>query len=227
MATAARTTFEAMCAEALADPETFWGRVAGELPWFRRWDRVFEPDPPSFRWFVGGRTNMAYNALDAHVAGGFGDRPALIAVDERGGDRRLTYAELLVEVERTAAALRGLGIGKGDRLTIYLPTITEAVVAMLATVRIGAIHSVVFAGFGYGALADRIVASGSRAVLTSDITYRKGNDVALLQIVRDAVAQANEQAPGLVERVVVLRRSLPAPELRGLEVDWEDFLRGG
>ena len=227
MSTVAPTRFAQMCAEALQDPEAFWGRVAGELPWFRRWDRVYEPDPPTFRWFSGARTNLAFNALDHHVRGGHGERTALISIDERGGERRHTYRELLAEVERAAAGLRGLGIGKGDRLTIYMPTIAEAVIAMLATVRIGAIHSVVFAGFGHGALADRIVASGSRLVLTSDITYRKGNDVALLPIVRDAVAVANRESPGLVERIVVLRRAKPAPDLRPDEVDWEAFLAGG
>ena len=227
MSTAAPTTFEDMQAEALADPETYWGRVATDLPWFRRWDRVYEADPPSFRWFVGARTNLAYNALDQHLATGHGERTALIAVDERGGDRRLTYVELLAEVERAAAGLRALGIGRGDRLTIYMPTIAEAVIAMLATVRIGAIHSVVFAGFGHGALADRIVASGSRLVLTSDLTYRKGNDVPLLSIVRDAVDVANDREPGLVERVVVHRRASPPHELRPNELDWEVFLAGG
>ncbi len=227
MSTVAPTRFDEMCARALDDPEGFWGEVAADLPWFRRWDRVYEADPPSFRWFVGGRTNIAWNALDAHVRDGHGDRTALIAIDERGGDRRLTYRELLAEVERVAAALRAQGIRRGDRLTVYLPTIAEAVVSLLAIVRIGAIHSVVFAGFGHGALADRIVASGSRLVLTSDITYRKGNDVNLLSIVRDAVAAANAQSPGLVERVIVLRRADPAPELRAGELDWADFLASG
>jgi acetyl-CoA synthetase len=227
MPTADPTTFERMQTEALADPEAFWGRVAADLPWFRRWDRVYEPDPPSFRWFVGARTNLSYNALDHHVATGHGERTALIALDERGGDRRLTYAELLAEVERAAAGLRALGIGRGDRLTIYMPTIAEAVIAMLATVRIGAIHSVVFAGFGHGALADRIVASGSRLVLTSDLTYRKGNNVPLLSIARDAVDVANDREPGLVERVVVHRRASPPHELRPNELDWEVFLAGG
>ncbi len=227
MSTAAPTRFEEMCRQALADPEGFWGGVAADLPWFRRWDKVYEADPPSFRWFVGGRTNLAWNALDVHVEGGHGGREALIAVDERGNERRLTYAELLGEVERAAAALRAQGIRKGDRLTIYMPTIAEAVIAMLATVRIGAIHSVVFAGFGHGALADRVVASGSRLILTADITYRKGNDVALLSIVRDAVRVANTQQPGLVERVIVLRRANPAPDLRPNELDWQDFLAAG
>jgi acetyl-CoA synthetase len=224
---AAPTRFQEMCRRALADPDGFWGEVAAEVPWFRRWDRVFEAVPPSFRWFAGGRTNLAWNALDAHVRDGHGERTALIAVDERGNDGRLTYAQLLHEVRRAAAALRAQGIGKGDRLTIYMPTIAEAVIAMLATVRIGAIHSVVFAGFGHGALADRVVASGSRLILTSDVTYRKGGDVALLPIVRDAVAGANLVQPGLVERVIVLRRARPFADLRPGELDWEDFLATG
>jgi acetyl-CoA synthetase len=213
--------------QALDDPETFWGEVAEGVPWFRKWDRVYEAEPPSFRWFVGGRTNLAWNALDAHVRSGHGDRTALIAIDERGNEGRLTYTELLAEVERVSAALRAQGIRKGDRITVYLPTIAEAVISLLAIVRIGAIHSVVFAGFGHGALSDRIVASGSRMVLTSDITYRKGNDVNLLQIVRDAVALSNEQQPGLVERVVVLRRASPQPALRDGELDWADFVASG
>ncbi len=227
MSTDTSARFEEMCREALADPEAFWAGVAAEVPWFRRWDRVYEADAPSFRWFIGGRTNLAWNAVDAHVQAGHGDREAIIAVDERGNERRLTYRALLGEVERAAAALRAQGIRKGDRLTIYMPTTAEACVAMLATVRIGAIHSVVFAGFGHGALADRVAASGSRMILTADITYRKGNDVALLPIVRDAVALANEQIPGLVERVVVLRRANPAPELHPNEIDWHDFLAAG
>ena len=155
-------------------PEEFWASAANELPWFRKWDRVFDWDFPSFRWFPGAQTNLAYNCLDHHVANGRGDRTALIYVNERGERRRFTYRELTAEVERTAAGLRALGIGKGDRVTIYMPISPEAIMAMLATVRIGAIHSVVFAGFGAGALAERIRASGSRVVFTADVGYRKG-----------------------------------------------------
>jgi acetyl-CoA synthetase len=154
----------------VSEREDFWAQAAGELPWFRRWDRVFERDGPSFRWFAGGETNLAWNCLDRHVEAGRGGHAAVIYANERGERRTLTYAELLAEVERAAAALRALGIAKGDRLTLYLPTSPEAIVLMLATVRIGAIHSVVFAGFGAGALGDRIGASGSRLVLTSDVT---------------------------------------------------------
>src|SRR6185369_13193519 len=138
--------------EARRDPEGFWARAASDLPWLRKWDRVFEPHPPTFKWFVGGLTNLAYSALDAHVKDGHGDRIALIYLNERGDRRTFTYLQLLAEVERTAAALRGLGLAKGDRITVYMPLCPETIVLLLATVRIGAIHSVVFAGFGAGAL---------------------------------------------------------------------------
>jgi acetyl-CoA synthetase len=114
---------------------------------------------PTFKWFLGGETNLAWNALDHHVAGGRGDHIALIYLNERGTRQTFTYAQLLTEVERVARALRALGISKGDRLTVYMPTSPEAIVLMLATVRIGAIHSVVFAGFG----AARWAIASSRA----------------------------------------------------------------
>ena len=192
------------------DPDAFWARAADDLPWFRNWDRVFEWEPPTFRWFVGGQTNLGYNAVDRHVLDGHGGRAALIYFNERGERVVLTYAQLLHQVKRIAAALRGLGIGKGDRVTIYMPPCPESIALMLATVRIGAIHSVVFAGFGAQALADRIAASGSRAVFTADVTYRKGKDVPLMPIVDEAL----QAGGGSVERVVVLDRgggaALPA-----------------
>ena len=246
-----------MLAEARRDPQGFWDRAARALPWFRTWDQVFEESgaragtplsgtpeggpygsafQPAFRWFAGARTNLAYNALDVHVASGRGDHTALIYFNERGERRLFTYAKLLREVERVAAALRALGIGRGDRLTVYMPTSPEAIAMMLATVRIGAIHSVVFAGFGARALSDRIVASGSRLVVTADVTYRKGKNVALEPIVHEALSLA----PHAVEQVVVLRRdgTLP-PEggshgsavghpFRGArEILWNTFLHAG
>ena len=211
-------------ARSLADPEQFWGEAADQVHWFRRWDRVFEqPDPPSFRWFSGGRTNLAFNALDVHVEGGRGQTRALIYANERGERRTYTYAELRTEVEWTAAALRALGVAHGDRVTIYMPTCPEAIIAMLATVRIGAIHSVVFAGFGQGALSERIVASGSRVVITADVAYRKGGDVALKPIVDAALAGHSS-----VEHVVVLERR-PGTAWLASERDltWDRFLANG
>ena len=188
---------------AQADPEAFWATAAEQLPWFRKWDRVFEWNYPNFRWFLNAETNLAYNCLDHHVAQGWGGHAAMIYANERLERRVFTYTQMTREVTRIAAALRGLGIGKGDRVTIYMPTCPEAILLMLATVRIGAIHSVVFAGFGAGALAERVRASGSRLLFTTDITFRKGNDVPLKGIV-DAAMQTGDDS---VEHVVVLRRS--------------------
>jgi acetyl-CoA synthetase len=142
--------------EARADPEAFWARAAEALPWFRKWDKVFQWHFPTFRWFLGAQTNIAYNCLDYHVLRGWGGHAALISLNERGERQVFTYAHLRREVERVAAALRALGMRKGDRLTIYMPNSAEAILVMLAALRIGAIHSVVFAGFGAQALADRI-----------------------------------------------------------------------
>jgi acetyl-CoA synthetase len=200
-------------ADADADFAAFWARAAEELPWLRRWEEAYVPEPPSFRWFAGAQTNLCWQCVDVHVERGGGGRAAIAYLNERGERRVLTYAQLRHEVRRAAAALRGLGVGRGDRITLYMPVCPEAIVLMLACVRIGAIHSVVFAGFGSGALADRIAASGSKAVFTTDVTYRKGQDVALEGIVAEAVALA-----GGVEHVVVLRRG---------SGDWAEFLQSG
>ena len=205
------------------DPEAFWERAAQALPWFRTWDRVYDADPPTFRWFVGAETNIAYNALDHHVAEGNGDRDALIYFNERGDRAVFTYAQLLGEVIRVAAALRGLGVGKGDRVTLSMPTCPEAVMLMLASMRIGAIHSVVFAGFGAQALADRISASGSRVVFTADITYRKGKEVPLKPLVDDALRSGGDE----VEHCVVLQRTAAPESLDGdRDISWDAFLAG-
>ena len=209
--------------EALEDTERFWDRAARALPWIRTWDRVFEWKYPNFRWFIGGQMNLAASCLDHHVANGRGGVAALVYVNERGDRRVFTYAQLLHEVERAAAALRGMGIKKGDRLTIYMPTCPEAIITMLASVRIGAIHSVVYAGFGAGALADRIKASGSRLVVAADVAFRKGREVPLKVIV-DAAVDAGCDS---VEHVVVLRRGSAPARTAVRDVEWPDFLDRG
>ena len=221
----ARRSYDAFHRRSLEDPDAFWREAAQLIDWSTPPDRVFEqPEPPSFLWFPGGHTNLAYNALDRHVAAGRGDQTALITLDERGGRRTFSYLQLLGEVEGAAAALRGLGLGRGDRLTIYMPTCAEAIVAMLAAVRIGAIHSVVFAGFGSGALGDRIRASGSRLVLAADVTFRKGKDVDLKTIVDHALSED----PGAVEHVVVLERRADGGSItRPRDMTWAEFLAAG
>jgi acetyl-CoA synthetase len=209
--------------EAQRDPDGFWAREAERLPWFRKWDTVFEHNPPTFRWFSGAETNLAYNCLDHHVATGRSGHAALIGVNELGERRTYTYGQLLREVERVAAALRGLGIQKGDRVTVYMPTTPEAITLMLAIVRIGAIHSVVFAGFGAGALGDRIRLSGSKAVFAADFTWRKGKKVDLKGIVDNALSGSDHD----VEKVVMFLRSEDCPMQDGRDITWDEFLAGG
>ena len=198
--------------EAEADRLGFWERAAERLTWTKRWDQVLDWDNPPFaKWFVGGELNAAYNCLDRHVEAGLGDRVAFHWVGEPEGDTRtITYAELTEEVCRAANALTGLGVGKGDRVAIYMPMIPETVVAMLACARLGAIHTVVFGGFSADALASRIEDCDCKLVITADGGYRRGAASALKPAVDDAVGRS----PG-VEKVLVVRRT-------GGDVEWGD-----
>lgn len=210
--------------DAAGDPDGFWARAAAKLPWFRPWDRAFAWDPPTFRWFSGGLTNLSYNALDHHVANGRGGHAALIAHNERGERAVYTYAQLLTEVQRVAAALRGLGVGRGDRVAVYLPTIPEAIIAMLAITRIGAVHLVVFAGFGSGALSERIRLAGAKVLLTADVTWRKGREIDLWSIASEALQ--DPESP--IEHVVVLPRGSVESTLQpGRDLTWDAFLARG
>ena len=215
--------------QAIEEPDDFWAEAAARIPWFREWDDVFDWTPgqvPAFRWFSGGETNLSFACLDAQVAQGHGGRAALIALDELGGQRVYTYAQLLRRVEQIAASLRAIGVGRGDRVAIYMPTNFEAIALMLACARIGAVHLVIFAGFGAGAIADRVKMAGARFLFMTDITYRRGKDVPLDHFVRGALD--NEGAGEVVERVIVERRRDDSPEVApGKEMTWDEFLAAG
>ncbi|MGA0122581.1 MAG: acetate--CoA ligase [Gaiellales bacterium] len=222
----AETELERLRREALEDPDGFWAREAAALPWFSPWRAVLEWTPPTFTWFRGATTNVAYACLDRHVEAGRGDATALVWLREDGAERRLSYRELLHEVERVSASLRALGIGRGDRVTISMPVSVEAVCVMLGCARIGAIHSVVFAGFGAGALGQRIRLSGSKAVFVADATRRRGAPVPLKGILDEALAEGGHD----IEHVIVQRREPDAAPVGAGELDWEAFLelgRGG
>jgi acetyl-CoA synthetase len=210
--------------EAESSPESFWAREAGKLNWFQRWDHVFEWNPPEFKWFSGGLTNLSYNCLDYHVERGRGGHAALVSENELGQRRVYTYFQLLTEVKKTAAALRGIGVNRGDRVAIYMPTLPEAIIAMLASTRIGAIHLVIFAGFGSGALSDRMRLAGANVLLTADATWRRGRATPLWNIVLDALSEPSSS----VKKVVVLQRLAETPQLQpGRDLTWKDFLEQG
>jgi acetyl-CoA synthetase len=188
-------------ARAAADPQAYWAEWAAELDWFRSWDTVLEWTPPHAKWFTGGTLNVSYNCLDRHVASGRGDRTALMWEGEPGDERVFTYAQLHEEVCRLANALKGLGVAKGDRVTIYLPMIPEAAVAMLACARVGAVHSVVFGGFSPDSLADRNNDAQSKVLITADGGWRRGSVVAL----KANADVALENSPSIQHVVVVAR----------------------
>jgi len=214
-----------MLKRALDDPENFWGEIAGELHWFKKWDKVLEWNPPDFTWFKGGLTNLAYNCLDANLKKGRGNRPAIIWENGEGfPSRMITYDQLDREVGEFANALKAVGIGKGDRVTIYMPMVPEAAIAMLATTKIGAIHSVIFGGFGYGAIADRIENAGSKVVVTADVAYRRGGQIKLKEIVDEALKSSGKE----IKHVIVLKRgSQNVPMTSGRDLSWKEAVARG
>jgi acetyl-CoA synthetase len=192
--------YEALYRESLEQPEQFWSRVASELHWFKPWDKVLEWNPPNAKWFIGGQLNLSYNCLDRHLATR-GNKAAIIFEGEPGDSRILTYQQLHREVSKFANVLKGLGVQKGDRVTIYLPMIAEAAIAMLACARIGAVHSVVFGGFSASALADRINDAQARVLITADGGWRRGSVVPLKANSDEALADTKT-----IQNVVVVKR---------------------
>ncbi len=184
-----------------SDPEAFWAEQADRLTWFKRWDSVMNWEPPWVRWFQGGQLNASYNCLDRHVEAGGGDKVAYHWVGEPGDTRSITYAELLDEVCRLANALRSLGVGKGDRVNIYLGMVPELPIAMLACARIGAPHSVVFGGFSAESLRDRINDAEAKVLITADGAWRRGTVVPL----KDNADEALKDCPS-IEHVITVKR---------------------
>ncbi len=195
----------------------FWEREAERLEWFGKWDSVLDWNRPFARWFAGGTTNISYNALDVHQ-----DNPQKTAIlweGEDGTQRAVTYGEIYQQVQRVANGLKSLGVKKGDRVTIYLPMIPEAVISMLACARIGAIHTVVFSGFSATSLAERINDSRSRVLITADAGYRRGGVVDLAGVVE----QTLPETPG-IEHVIMINRERDSCDSY---VSWDDILKSG
>ncbi len=186
----------------LSDPERFWGEVASELHWFKKWDQVLDDsEAPFFKWFKCGKTNISYNCLDRHLDGPNRNKAAIIWEGEPGDRRVMTYWDLAREVQKFANAMKKLGIQRGDRVAVYLPMIPELAVALLACARIGAVHSVIFAGFSAESIRDRVLDCQARLVITSDGGWRRGNVLALKNIVDEAVKECD-----CIKDVIVVKR---------------------
>jgi propionyl-CoA synthetase len=215
--------YEQVYAAAKADPEAFWGKAADALHWHKRWDRVLDDsNPPFFRWFAGGQTNTCYNALDRHIEAGHGDRPALIYDSPvTGVIKTFTTRELRDRVARLAGAMKARGVTKGDRVVIYMAMTPEAVMAMLACARLGAIHSVVFGGFAPRELATRIDDCKPKMIIASSCGLEPGRVVEY----KPLVDQAIEIAAHKPECCLIFQRPMyPAPLTEGRDFDFAEEL---
>jgi acetyl-CoA synthetase len=215
--------YEAMYRRSVEQPEEFWAEAAGELEWFKPWDKVLDGEMGSAKWFTGGKLNLSHNCVDRHANGARREKVALLWEGEPGEVRKLTYGELHGQIQRFANVLKGLGVKKGDRVAIYMGMCPELAIAMLACARIGAVHSVIFGGFAAQAIVDRVNDSACVAVLTQDVSYRRGTEVRL----KDIVDEALDRCP-TVRNVVVYRRaeaSEPTVAMRaGRDLWWHELM---
>lgn len=217
-------SYEEVYRRSIEDPVGFWTEQAEQLHWYKPWDSVLdESKAPFYQWFVGGKTNICYNAVDRHALGAGRGQAALIWESaETGESRTMTYYELYREVNRLAGVLKNLGVRKGDRVIIYMPMVPEAIIGMLACVRLGAIHSVVFGGFSVGALASRIDDATPTTILTADASMRKGNPVKLKELVDASLDACKVDS---VRDVLVLNRNItPCTMKKGRDLDWKEQL---
>ncbi len=206
---------------AKSDPPAFWAELAKEeLHWFEPFTDALEWNEPFAKWFVGGKTNVSYNCLDRNIEAGHGDRTAIIWEGEPGDERTLTYSELHAEVCKFANCMKKLGIGEGDVVSIYMPMVPELAIAMLACARIGAVHSVIFAGFSAEAIADRNNDANAKLQLTADAGWRRGKALPL----KHTVDKALSKSPS-VEHCIVLDRVNEAIEMQdGRDHWWHELM---
>ncbi|MDP7397472.1 MAG: AMP-binding protein, partial [Lentisphaeria bacterium] len=208
-----------MVAQSLQDPEGFWAAAAESVHWYKRWDRVLDDrNVPFYRWFTGGVVNTCHNAVDRHVDSGRADQAALI-YDSPVTDtiRTLTYRELRDKTAAFAGALAALGVGKGDRVLIYMPMVPQAIVAMLGCARLGAVHSVVFGGFAANELAVRIDDARPKVIVSASC----GIEVSRIISYKPLLDQAIELATHKPDNCIILQRAMEGAELTaGRDLDW-------
>ncbi len=212
--------YEQLYRRSVEDPEGFWADAAQELHWFKPWEKVLEWNRPWAKWFVGGKINLCYNCVDRHALSGKRDKVAILWEGEPGEVRKLTFGDLLAEVQRFANVLKGLGIKKGDRVAVYMGMSPELAIAILECARIGAVHSVIFGGFAAHAIVDRVNDAQCSAILTQDTAYRRGSEVRLKATVDEALAQCPT-----VKNVVVYKRSGSEVKMQeGRDHWWHDLM---
>ena len=214
--------YERLYRQSLDEPELFWGEAAKRHHWFEPWTSVMEWEEPHVKWFVGGKTNLAYDCLDRQVAEGKANKVAFFWEGEPGDKRTITYGQMLTEVSRFANVLKGKGVKVGDRVAIYMPMIPEAIVAMLACARIGATHSVVFGGFSSHALSDRVNDAQASVVITADGGFRRGAVLPLKPAVDEALATTPS-----VKHVIVIRRAENVVDMEAGRDEWYHELMQG
>jgi len=212
--------YEALSKRAAENPEAYWSEIASDLHWFEKWNTVLEWELPFSKWFVGGKTNMAYNCLDRHLTTSRKNKVAILWEGEPGETRALSYQMLHREVCRFANVLKSLGLKKGDRATVYMGMVPELAIALLACSRIGVAHNVVFGGFSAEALRDRINDSKSRVLITQDGSYRRGGVVPLKKNADDAL----KEAPTVEKAVVFQRTGQPVEMMHGRDVWWHELM---
>jgi len=217
--------YEKTLKKAAKNPLKFWEEAAENLSWFQKWDQILDDkNKPFFKWFVNGKCNLAYNAIDRHIENNpkMHNKKAIIWEDETGRVRKFTYLELYKEVNKLVNALKNLGVKKGDIVAIYMPNIPEIVFAMLACAKIGAMHSVVYAGFSAKALADRIDDAQAKVLFTADGSFRRGKIIDLKTIADDAVKQAKS-----IKKVIVVKNNNAKVGFnKKIDVWYHDFVKG-
>ena len=209
-----------MHARSLSDPDSFWGEAAESIHWDERWETVLdERRAPFYRWFTGARMNTCYNALDLHVESGRADQLALVYDSPlTGTTRRFTYAELLNKVARFAGVLAGHGVGRGDRVIIYMPMVPQAVIAMLACARLGAVHSVVFGGFAANELAVRIDDATPKAIVSASCGIEPGRVIDYKPLLDRAIEQSRHKPQCCI---ILQRKARPCDLIPGRDFDWK------
>ena len=215
--------FNKIYQNSIKNPEDFWKDISNDIFWFKKPTKILnKSNPPFYKWFEDGVTNTCYNALDVHIDEGRGDRLALIYDSPiTGNKKQFTYNELKIKVSKFAGALRNQGVNKGDRVIIYMPMIPEAVIAMLACGRVGAIHSVVFGGFASSELASRIDDSKAKVIVTASCGFEPGKTVEYKPLVDAAVKMASHK----IDKMILFQRIDHTVELNApKEISWGEAL---